>query len=152
MLPQHLQYLESKVLTASPPRLHLMLVEGALRFGRQAEAELNAGNPAGAVEPLGRLLDIAGELLAGVRQAKSEVNGKLAALYWFVFRRASEATMNSSSTALADVMRVLELERQTWQQVCEKLNSGKATATAPPPAMLTMGRTAAPVSGISLQA
>src|SRR5688572_7145779 len=120
MTPQHSHYLESKVLTAPPQRLHLMLIEGAIRFGRQAEAELHAGKQASAAGPLMRMLDIAGDLLAGVRQNKGELNHKLAGVYWFIFRRASEATMYSDAVALAEVLRLLEFERETWQKVCEK--------------------------------
>ena len=45
---QHSTYLESKVLTAPPQRLHLMLIEGAIRFGRQAEELLRKGERAAA--------------------------------------------------------------------------------------------------------
>jgi flagellin-specific chaperone FliS len=61
-----------------------MLIEGAIRFGRQAEHELGAGNQAAASGSLIRVLDIVGELLVGVRQTKSELNDKLASVYWFI--------------------------------------------------------------------
>jgi flagellar protein FliS len=120
MSAQHSQYLESKVLTAPPQRLHLMLIEGALRFGRQAEDALRRGEAAAAGAALVRVLDIAGELVAGVRQQKTDLNQRLADLYWFVFCRVSEAKINADAAALAEAMRVLEYERQTWQLVCEK--------------------------------
>jgi flagellar protein FliS len=130
-MTQHSQYLESKILTAPSHRLHLMLIEGAIRFGRQAETELNAGNQAAAARSTMRVLDIVGELVAGVRQNKGELNDKMAAVYWFVFCRASEAAMYSDAVALADVLRLLEIERETWQKVCEKLG-GQGSASAPP--------------------
>jgi flagellar protein FliS len=114
-------YLESKVLTAPPHRLHLMLVEGAIRFGRQAEQALGRGDQPAAAAALLRVIDIAGELLSGVRVNKSSLNKKLADLYWFVFRRVSEAKINTDAAALAEALRILEYERQTWQLVCEKL-------------------------------
>jgi flagellar protein FliS len=151
-MTQRSQYLESKVLTAPPHRLHLMLIEGAIRFGRQAEAELQAGNPA-AVQPMMRVLDIVGELLAGIRQNKGELNDKLAAVYWFIFRRISEATMYSDAAALAEVLRLLEFERETWQKVGEKLGaSGETPAAVPPPHAFGAARAATSISGISLQA
>src|SRR5688572_27138443 len=126
------QYLESKVLTAPPHRLHLMLIEGAIRFGRQAEHEFGAGNTVAAAAPLTRVLDIVGEMLFGIRQNKSELNDKLAAFYWFIFRRVSEATMYSDKQALAEVLRLLEFERETWQRVCEKFGAGgNASAIVP---------------------
>lgn len=154
MAQQHSQYLASKVLTAPPQRLHLMLIEGAMRFGRQAEAELRAGNQEAATGQLARVLDIVGELLVGVRKTKSELNDKLAAVYWFIFRRVSEATMHSDAVALAEVLKLLEFERETWQKVCEKLGSnGDAPAIISPPApKFGESRAAAPKSGISFQA
>jgi flagellar protein FliS len=147
------QYLESKVLTAPPHRLHLMLIEGAIRFGRQAEQELKAGNIAAAAAPMMRILDIVGEMLAGIRQTKSEINDKLAAVYWFIFRRVSEATMESDAAALAEVIKLLEFERETWQKVCEKASATtSATATVPPPAhAMNAALSSLPTSGISLQ-
>jgi flagellar secretion chaperone FliS len=148
------QYLESKILTAPPHRLHLMLIEGAIRFGRQAEKDLEAGNKAAAAPSLMRVLDIVGEMLAGIRQTKSEINDKLAAVYWFIFRRVSEATMESDKEALAEVLRLLEFERETWSKVCEKIGtSGNAPATVPPPTQaLNVSNSTSNATGFSLQA
>jgi flagellar protein FliS len=131
-----------------------MLIEGAIRFGRQAEQELGAGNHAAASGSLVRVLDIVGELLVGVRQTKSELNNKLASVYWFIFRRVSEATMDADKVALAEVLRLLEFERETWQKVCEKLgtNSGSPAAVPAPSHAFGAVQSALPMSGISLQA
>src|SRR4051794_26239723 len=113
-------YLESKVLTAPSHRLHLMLIEGAIRFGRQADEALRRGETIAAAGPLSRVIDIVGELLAGVRENKSELNERLAEVYLFLFRRVSEAKINSDAAAMADALRILEIERQTWLLVCDK--------------------------------
>jgi flagellar secretion chaperone FliS len=148
------QYLESKVLTAPPQRLHLMLIEGAIRFGRQAEAELNASHQTAAAGPLLRVLDIVGELLAGIRQTKSDLNDKLAAVYWYIFRRVSEATMNSDKEALAEVLKLLEFERETWQKVCEKFGSSSIPTSMVPAPSHAFGasQSSATMSGLSLEA
>ncbi len=129
-IAQNSQYLESKVLTAPPQRLHLMLIEGAQRFGRQAEEALRRGDADAAAAPLLRVLDIVGELLAAVRARKSELNGKIADFYWFLFRRVSLAKIYGDAATLAEVLRLLEYERQTWQLVCDKLEA--ATSSAAP--------------------
>jgi flagellar protein FliS len=126
----HSTYLKSKVLTAPPERLHLMLIEGAIRFGRQAEELLRRGDKVAAAAPLLRVIDIVGEMLAGVRETKNELNERLADVYWFLFRRVSEAKINSDAVPLAEVLRLLEYERQTWQLVCEKVG-GAAGTSAP---------------------
>jgi flagellar secretion chaperone FliS len=130
---QHSSYLESKVLTASPQRLHLMLIEGAIRFGRQAEEALIEGDEVAAAAPLLRVIDIVGEMLASARANKSELNHKVANLYWYLFRRISEAKINADTAALAEVMRLLEFERQTWQLLCEKLGSDSGAGNVATP-------------------
>jgi hypothetical protein len=64
---QHSTYLESKVLTAAPQRLQLLLIEGAIRFGRQAEEALRNADRVAASSSLLRTIDIIGELLAAAR-------------------------------------------------------------------------------------
>ena len=114
------QYLESKILTAAPHQLHLMLIEGALRFGRHARLLLENGQVENAREPLLRTIDIVGEMLAGVRGGESEVNKKLAELYLFAFRRLTEAKLGDDVDKLNEALGVLEYERETWQMVCAK--------------------------------
>jgi flagellin-specific chaperone FliS len=79
-----------------------------------------------------RVIDIVGEMLAGVRERQSELNQRLTDLYWFLFRRVSEAKIHSDSAKLAEALRLLEYERQTWLAVCEKL--GAETQDSPTPA------------------
>lgn len=123
---QNSNYLESKILTAPPQRLQLMLIEGAIRFGRQAEELLRRGDPTAAAAPLLRVLDIVGELLAGAREQESDLNRRVADLYLFLFRRVSEAKIHGDPAALAEALRLLEFERATWQMVCNKLAAGEA--------------------------
>jgi flagellar protein FliS len=118
---QNSQYLESKVLTAPSYRLHLMLIEGAIRFGRQAAEALQRGDQAAVATPMLRVVDIVGEMLAGVRGSASNVNKRLTELYWFLFRMASEAKINSDAEKLSALIRLLEYERQTWQMLCDKM-------------------------------
>jgi flagellar secretion chaperone FliS len=133
MAGQNAQYLESKVLTAPSYRLHLMLIEGAIRFGRQASEALRRGDQPAAATPLLRVIDIVGELLAGVRNQDAELNKRLTDLYWFLFRLASEAKIQSDAEKLTVLLRLLEYERQTWQLLCDKLGSGRSiTASAQP--------------------
>jgi flagellar secretion chaperone FliS len=146
MTAQHSQYLESKVLTAAPHRLHLMLIEGAIRFGRQAEGLLDRGETAAASAPLLRVVDIVGEMLAAVRGRNTDINKKLVDLYWYLFRRASEAKLTSDSDKLAEALRLLEFERQTWLAVCERFAATSAATSSAPE------NPSAASPGLSLQA
>jgi flagellar protein FliS len=150
----HSAYLESKVLTASPQRLHLLLIEGAIRFGRQADEALCRGDKSAAAVPLLRVIDIVGEMLAGVRSIKSELNEKIADLYWFIFRRVSEAKINDEPAPLAEALRLLEFERQTWQLACEKLGGDSGAVPTPSPHLTSFDSTTTRGSkaGVSWQA
>lgn len=120
-------YLESKVLTASGPRLHLMLVERALRCTTQAQESLATHDAAAASQTLQRTIDIVAELLAGVRHAATPINKQLTAVYQFLLRTVAQAYFDHDSQKVTEAQRVLEAERTTWQQVCEKLAAGGAS-------------------------
>ena len=114
------EYLEAKVTTASPAQLHLMLIEGALRFGREAEKamlrdDLSTANPLAL-----RMLAVVEELIAGVRHSDDELNEKLARLYEFVFARVTSSYVNGDHQMMAEAIRVLEFERETWRMACER--------------------------------
>lgn len=151
---QNSAYLESKVLTAPSHRLHLMLIEGAIRFGRQADDGLRRGDQVAAASPLLRMLDIVGEMLVGVRENKTELTRKIADLYLFVFRRVSQAKINGDPDALGEALQLLEFERQTWQMLCDKLGSDDASAkpAAAKPRSFDATSSRGPKSGISWQA
>ena len=151
------EYLEAKVNTASPAQLHLMLIDGALRFGRQAEKGLLRGDEEAAHPPLLRAMDIVGEMLAGVRGGESEVNEKLTKLYEFVYARLTSVYVNTDHKRMAEALRILEYERETWRQACEKAageaSAGKAPkAFAPKPHLGTTSPSQATGQGLSLDA
>jgi len=79
-------------------------------------------------------------LLAGLNpEVDSQLSRKVAAVYLFVFRTLMEATGEKSPEKLHDALRVLEVERETWRQMCDKLGEDQSTeesqtpeTTAPP--------------------
>lgn len=144
------QYLESRIQTASAPQLHLMLIEGAIRFCRQAEFEIKANNEGNANQALLRALDIVSELLAGVRHDDSDLNQKLASLYQYLFYTLTSAYVNTDSAKLADVLRILEFERETWQLAVAKVRGEQRPATPVVGQHLAEG--SGIVGGVSLEA
>jgi flagellar secretion chaperone FliS len=159
------QYLEAKVMAAPSPRLHLMLVEAAIRRGRQAEEALRSGDSTASDEPMMKIIEIVGELLAGVRGQKTDLNNQIADIYWFIFRLASEAKINNDPNKLAEALKLLEFERKTWQLACDKLSTqttdshatSGGNAHVSPPRPTIVARAILPTSptntsGISLEA
>lgn len=141
-------YLETQVLTAPPQKLRLMLIEGAIRFVKQTDELWSAERYDEALESLIRAREIIGELMSSLSPEKSPLARQILPLYVFVFRTLTEAQLEKSRQKLADALRVLDEERETWRQVCEKL-AGE-TDLAPPPveeitaASITADKTPAP--------
>ena len=135
-------YLAAEVMTATPQKLQLMLIEAAIRSAQRARAQWQAQRNDQACESLIHAQEIIGELLASLnRETAPELIAEVAAVYLFVFRSLMEANYRRDEAKLNDAIRVLEVERETWQQVCEKLGGKKPAEND-----LADGRTAAQLS------
>ncbi len=122
-------YLVTEVLTATPQKLHLMLVEAAIRAGQQARQHWRSGENEAAGEALIRAQEIMSELVAGLnREVDPDLVRRVASVYLFIYRSLMEANFLRDERKLDDALRVLEIERQTWRGVCEKLGSDEPSA------------------------
>lgn len=125
-------YLTNEVLTATPQRLQLLLIDGAIRFARQAEAYWIDGQDREADEALTRSEQIVTELLCGLNpDGDAELVRRVASVYLFIFRTLTTAHLHRDEAKLAEAIRVLEEERETWRQVCERFGSQNATVESP---------------------
>lgn len=129
-------YFENQVLTATPQRLRLMLIDGALQFARKAAEHWNEGRILEGGEALIGCQRIVTELLRGLKtELAPELVGNVASLYTFVFRTVAEAGLKHDAAKLSEAVQVLEIERETWRLVCEQLGSAlepAPTAAAKP--------------------
>lgn len=156
------KYLNDQVLTAPPQKLQLLLIEGGIRFGLQARALWAEGRDSDAVAALIRSQEIVAELLATSRQSNLELGRRASLEYLFVFQRLVASGAHRGGQPLADALRILAEERETWRMVCEQLGAGSHAAAPPPPPAAapaphwtgwSADATAAePESGISFQA
>lgn len=128
------QYLSDQVLTAPPQKLQLMLIDGAIRFGLQARALWDEGRSADACEALIRSQEIVVELLTTARQNGHELGRRASLEYLFVFQRLVASSLSRGGQPLADALRVLAEERETWRMVCEQFGAEPAAAAQPAPA------------------
>lgn len=120
-------YLVTDVMTATPQKLQLMLIEAAIRSAERAREKWQAGKDDQACEALIHAQQVVGELLAGLNhEVDSHLVKRVASVYLFVFRNLMEANHQRDEKKLDDVLRVLEVERETWRQACEQLGSRKA--------------------------
>ena len=87
------KYVEGKVLTASQPQLHLMLLEGAVRFGTKAEKLWGDESQATVVdELLNRMADILEELTHSTCGQDNDISSQLEEQYAFVAVSESGST------------------------------------------------------------
>ncbi|MBA3482394.1 MAG: flagellar protein FliS [Pirellulales bacterium] len=118
--------------TASQPELQLMLLEGALRFGRQAEQLWNAADQRAECDALlARTIDILEELVRGATLGTTEPSKRLEAEYAFAFRQLALAQLNHDSTPLEAALKLLDFQRETWKLSCDKLRAEAPAARMP---------------------
>jgi flagellar protein FliS len=128
-MPAPDSYREMDVLTATPQKRQLMLVEGAIRFVEQARRHWRADEDDAAGECLIRVQRIVTELLAALNpEVDPKLTGQVAALYVFVFRALIDASLHRDEAKLDDALRVLEPQRKAWEGVCRELGAGAALA------------------------
>ena len=109
MNPQIAQnYLRTKVLTATPEQLQLMLFDGALRFGEQAKVALNEKRFEKSYELIGKVQKIIAEFQTSLRHdVNRELCGKLSALYNYIYRKLIEANVDHTVESLDEALSLL---------------------------------------------
>jgi flagellar protein FliS len=123
------RYLDARVMTASQPELQLMLLEGALRFGRQALELWNLETEREqCLRMLARTLDVVEELIRGVASGAAEPSKRLEEEYAFAFRQLALAQLNHDAAPLEGALNVLNFHRETWKLACDKLKADAPAA------------------------
>ncbi|MCG8583707.1 MAG: flagellar protein FliS [Pirellulales bacterium] len=148
-------YLETKFLTASPQRLQFMLVDGAVKFAKQAGEHWLRHEYEQGGEAMDRCEAILTEILKNIRVEQWEIAQSIAALYLFLRNLAIDAHFHHDQEKLAKLVSILETERETWRVLCEQAGDEPAAKAAPestpapivPPLDATTG-----ASGLSLEA
>lgn len=125
------QYLRTKVLTATPEQLQLMLYDGAVRFAEQARVALLQKNRDQSYTLIVRAQKIISELLSGLRhEVAPEICGKLASLYTFCYRKLIDANLHHRVEDLDEALGILRYQRETWVLLLDQLGKQKAAAAA----------------------
>lgn len=101
-----------QVNSASPEDLILMLFEGAIRFGSEADAALVAGDRDTGLARVGRVRAIVEELERSLNPEAGTITRHLAAIYEYVLRRLDPATVDSST--LREVLADLQVLCEAW--------------------------------------
>jgi flagellar protein FliS len=123
-------YLETQIVTATPQRLRLMLIEEAQRRIRAAQAAFRGGQPDNATTALTGCRDVLSELIAGIQPDQTPLARRVLGLYMFLFSTLVEVQFGGDAERLNDMLQVLEEERTTWQAVCEQMPHRPAAVPA----------------------
>jgi flagellar protein FliS len=123
-------YLENQVLTAKPHQLHLMVVDGALRFSRKALEAAQASNFEQAHFALDRSRDLVAELIGGLDPSQQpEMIEHLKALFVFVYENLNHADVKQESQYIVNAIKVLEIHRESWCELIERLQESTPQET-----------------------
>ncbi|MEW4453128.1 flagellar export chaperone FliS [Bremerella sp. JC817] len=111
-------YLETEVLTATPQKLQLMMINGAIRFAYQAQQLHEQKEPEEAWDRLTRCREIIAQILCNMKPDGSELLRSVAGIYLFLFQELSDLHAANDYSRLEGVLRVLNEERETWEELC----------------------------------
>jgi flagellar protein FliS len=135
-------YLASEILSATPQKLRLMLIVGAIRFAGLTLDHWQAERNDEAYQALARCRSIVTELLSGIQDGPTGVAKKLRGVYLFLFRSLTEAQLRRDVEKVQEVLRVLHVERETWEEICRAMPEAPEAAPSSP-AEVTAGSAAA---------
>jgi flagellar protein FliS len=129
--PAAQNYLRTKVMTATPEQLQLMLYDGAIRFAEQGRIAMSESKFEESFDLLTRAQKIILELQCGLKHDKApEICTKLASLYNFVYRKLVEANVRHELASLDEALQILRYQRETWALLLQQLSQSKAAVAA----------------------
>lgn len=129
-------YLRTRVLTANPEQLRLMLLEGAVKFANQGREGLATSAHEQAFTGLSRARDIVVELMTSIRPGTdAKLRERVQGLYAFIFKQLVDASFDKDVAKVDDAIRLLNYEVETWklalEVVAQERGGAPTTASAP---------------------
>jgi flagellar secretion chaperone FliS len=125
-------YLRTKVLTASPEELRLMLLDGAIKFAHQGREGLANRNYEQSFTGISQCREIVLELLTSIKpEVDAELAARVRAVYTFMYTTLVEASMERKIEKLDKVLKLLGYERETWALLMQKLAEERGAGQGP---------------------
>ena len=139
-------YLRTKVLTAPPEELRLLLLDGAIKFAAQGREGLLAKNFEMSLSGISQCRDIVVELMTTIAPTvEAELAAKVRGVFSFLFTELTEASLEKNPARLDKVIDLLQFERETWVLAMQKIAQERGAAGTITPATAS----ASPVSPAS---
>lgn len=124
-------YLRTRVLTASPEELRLMLLDGAIKFAVQGRDGLVSRDYERVYDGFSQCRAILVELICGIRdEIDPELGGRVRALYSFIYNELINASFEKDLERADRVVELLQYERETWSLLVAKLAEERAEERA----------------------
>ena len=122
-------YANSKIMTASPAELTLMLYEGAIKFCNIAIRAVEEKDVPKAHENIMKVENIISEFQATLNH-KYPVAKDFDEVYTYLKRRLLEANLKKDKEILEEVLKHLRTMRDTWKEVMAKTANGTNVAVS----------------------
>lgn len=113
------QYNNSRILTASPAELTLLLYEGAIKFGNIAITKLNQKDIQGAHDNIVRVEKII-DYLRETLDMKYPVAQDFENIYSYLSKRLLEANTKKDVAIMEEVVTHLRSVRDNWKEVMKR--------------------------------
>ena len=125
------EYLKTKVMTASPEQLTMMLYDGVVRFSEQAREAMVNKDYENSYKLIIKAQNIVTEFMGTLKDEYApEICDKMRALYMFCYRRLVEANLKREVAKLDDAIKILRHMRETWGLLLEKIATEGYEGTA----------------------
>lgn len=120
------QYQNSKILTATPAELTLMLYEGAIKFANKAIMAIDKRDMEGAHNNIIKTQRIIEELRATLN-FKYPVAKEFDKVYEYLLRRLIDANVKKSTEILEECLEHMRTMRDTWKDVMRLAKAGSGS-------------------------
>jgi flagellar protein FliS len=135
-----MEYLETQVATATPYRLHQMVVDAAIRTIRRGLEALEFQRWEAMEAAFSRSRDCLTELLGGLVDDRAPaLTEPQKGLFLFVYRSLVEGELRREPERIRDALRILEQHRQTWLELGDRLPRDTAPTVPQPHAREWVG-------------
>lgn len=114
------QYQNSRIMTASPAELTLMLYEGAIKFGNIAIVAMENKDPAKAHENVVKVEKII-QNFRDTLDKRYPIWQEFEKIYTYLLRRCHEANIAKDPVIMQEVVKHLRSMRDNWKEVMKKV-------------------------------
>jgi flagellar secretion chaperone FliS len=126
-------YLRTRVLSAPPEELRLLLLDGAIKFLRQGRDGLARKDFEASFNGISQCRDILVELMTSINSDPDpDLAERVRSLYGFMYSELIAAKLDKDLAKMDKVIGLLEFERETWLLLIEKLAKERSGSGAGP--------------------